>query len=357
MMAKNSLCFAWAFEFMLKGHKSTVCSMLNLFGYMITINCGLYFLFISRDWRPLLMTLFYISLTGYVLVTLICPESPKWLLFNGRSAEAIKSLNYIAWFNRSPNRIAEDTIFVEAAISGNLEVNATKNLGRSFTQHLSQLSRRATQVLDARRAPKKNSLYCLLLYFCIMMPAIQIQYFCMYFLASSIDSNKFINLSLAGTGEFIGCIISIILLTRMHDHHVFQFFAVLAAISNVLFYLMPAGIFQFIFFTTFVMGLAGQNNSIIILTELRIPPENSGAAITIMTTLGTLTGSFSPYIVGSGFPVSMIVPSALACCNFILAWQLGQPEDVLPKAVKLSNNVTLVKVEDVSQIVPDAIHN
>jgi len=181
-----------------------------------------------------------------------------------------------------------------------------------------------------------------------MMPAIQIQYYCMYFLATSIESNKFINLSLTGTGEFLGCIISTILLSRMHDHHVFQISAVLAATSNLVFYTLPVGISQYICFTTFVMGLSGQFNSILILTELRIPPENSGAAITIITTIGTLSGSFSPYIVGSGYPVSMIVPSALAVCNLILAWRLGQPADVLPKAVKISQNVTLMKIENVN---------
>lgn len=78
---------------------------------------GVYFLFISRDWQPLIYTFFYVHIAGYLLVTALCPESPKWLLLQGKRKEAIDALNYIAKINRSPNRISSSTYFAEQAIA------------------------------------------------------------------------------------------------------------------------------------------------------------------------------------------------------------------------------------------------
>ena len=57
MMAKNSLCMIWAFEFLLKDHKGSVNSCINMTGYVFCVSAGLYFLFISNDWKPLVVTM------------------------------------------------------------------------------------------------------------------------------------------------------------------------------------------------------------------------------------------------------------------------------------------------------------
>jgi len=46
-----------------------------------------------------------------ILYLLIVPESPKWLLIKkgSRSKEAIKVLNYIAWFNGTTYRVPPNT--------------------------------------------------------------------------------------------------------------------------------------------------------------------------------------------------------------------------------------------------------
>jgi len=43
------------------------------------------------------------------------PESAPWLLATGRRKRAIRTLNYIAWFNGSTERISMDANFVENA--------------------------------------------------------------------------------------------------------------------------------------------------------------------------------------------------------------------------------------------------
>ena len=84
---------------------------------MVFIVAGVYFLFISRDWKPLIQVYMYCSIAGYLLVSALCVESPKWLLLQSRRKEAIDALNYIAKVNRSPNRISASSLFTEQAIA------------------------------------------------------------------------------------------------------------------------------------------------------------------------------------------------------------------------------------------------
>lgn len=295
------------------------------------------------------------------MISLICPDSPKWLLLQGRTKEAIDALNYIAWFNRSPNRISPDTMFIEAAIAGNLENNESYNADQSVSRAISQLTLRATQMLETRRdaqtGPKKRTTRCTLLFFLIMMPILSTQYYSMYFLAATVGTNKFINCCLIGSGEIIGATLTAFLLSRMHDHYVFISAAVLACVANFAYYFVPEGGAQFACFLLFVVGLSGQFNSIYVVIELRIPPENVGAAIVIVTTVGTLVSSIAPYIVNFGFPSTLIIPSCLAAMNAAMMTYVGAPESFLPKAVKLSKNVTILKLETVNQVINDTIQN
>ena len=80
MMAKNSLVYTWTFEFLLKDHKPLGSSIVNMLEFATCIIAGIYFLFINRNVAPLLNFFFVISVTGYVSVSLLVPESPKWLL-------------------------------------------------------------------------------------------------------------------------------------------------------------------------------------------------------------------------------------------------------------------------------------
>ena len=133
MCAKNSVCFTWLFELVNKDHKSYASCAVSMLEFATGIIGGAYFLFVSRDWAPLVKVWFYIALACFVLLSTFCPESPKWLLLQGRVKEAIDSLNYIAKFNGSEERISYDTKFVESAVGENLENNETFNTTKSFT--------------------------------------------------------------------------------------------------------------------------------------------------------------------------------------------------------------------------------
>ena len=80
MMVKNSLVYTWTFEFLLNDHKPIGISIVNILEFGNCIIAGVYFICISRDVTPLLNFLFGTGVIGYVSVSLLLPESPKWLL-------------------------------------------------------------------------------------------------------------------------------------------------------------------------------------------------------------------------------------------------------------------------------------
>ena len=72
----------------------------------------LYFLYVSKNWVYLSLFFCFLSYLALALA-FICPESPRWHLVNGRSVEAIDTLNKIAEMNKVDGRIPSDTVFAE----------------------------------------------------------------------------------------------------------------------------------------------------------------------------------------------------------------------------------------------------
>ena len=95
----------------------------------------LYFMYVSKDWYPLN---FYVLLLSYIsfVLTFLCPESPRWLLVNGRTKEAIEVLNYIALWNGNSQRIPEDAQFVEdpTTIGGNAAPEEARKRATSLVE-------------------------------------------------------------------------------------------------------------------------------------------------------------------------------------------------------------------------------
>ena len=117
MMIKNSLAYIWGFEITHSRHKSFASSTINLVDFSNAAIAGCFFLFVENDWYALYSIWVALSAAAYLTLLCFCTESPKWLLMQGRTKEAIDSLNYIAWFNGSVHRIPADTDFIEAPLS------------------------------------------------------------------------------------------------------------------------------------------------------------------------------------------------------------------------------------------------
>ena len=106
-----------------------------------------------------------------------------------------------------------------------------------------------------------------------------------------------------------------------------------------------------------VFGIAGQFNGIMIISEMRVPPQNLGSAIVILMTVGTMTAAVSPMLAQISDTFNIIYPSALALSTLILSCFLIEPGTFLPKSVKLSENVTLLKTDALNQIINDSVQN
>lgn len=357
MPQKNSLCYAWLFELMVQRHKVTANTCLNMGDFGTILIVGIVFMFVTPNWAPLYLAFYIIGITGFLFIVLLCPESPKWLLLKGRQKEAIRALNYIARFNMSPNRISEDAEFIEAAVAQNLQNTDNFNHEQTIDDAISSLSARAFRPFEQRvqQTKGKVSFAKQLALLAPIMCMITMQYNALYFMVTVIGGNIFVNCIVMGCGEIMAGFISGWLLRKLKDTHVFLGANILVALFNTVFYYVPAGTPQYLCLLLTIIGVAIQWNSIYILVELRIPPENVGSAIVIVSTLGQLSSTITPMISQSGYPVTMFFILILNTVNITLMCFLSEPGAYLPQEIKISESVTLVKVEQACSIFNDSV--
>ena len=95
---KVGVSYVWLSECVGYSYKSTAFTLINIFDGMTMAIVCLYYMNVSVDWFWLCL---FFCLLSYVATAtiLICPESPRWHLVNGRTAEAIVALNKIAEMN------------------------------------------------------------------------------------------------------------------------------------------------------------------------------------------------------------------------------------------------------------------
>ena len=146
------------------------------------------------------------------------------------------------------------------------------------------------------KQPAESSVAGQLIIMSLMTSSISIQYYAVYYLAADIGGNLFTNLILLSIGASISGIVSGYLINVYSDVRVFQSFALCTGIFNMLFYFVTGSIFKYICFIMTAFGAAAQYCVIFIIIELRIPPENIGAAIAIVLTIGNVAASLSPFV-------------------------------------------------------------
>ena len=73
-----------------------------------------YFIFVSKDWFPLVFTMTVLSTLSYLVICFTLPESPIWLLNQGRNQDAIDALNSIGRMNGVKRQIPKNAIFLES---------------------------------------------------------------------------------------------------------------------------------------------------------------------------------------------------------------------------------------------------
>lgn len=81
LMAKQALCYSWVFDLLMKDHKSSALTCIHLLDFSTCVIGGIYFVLSEQpDWRELIYPLFCLGVIGFLMCSLLLPESPKWLL-------------------------------------------------------------------------------------------------------------------------------------------------------------------------------------------------------------------------------------------------------------------------------------
>jgi len=96
-----------------------------------------------------------------------------------------------------------------------------------------------------------------LILLCLIMQAIQVQFYSSYILASVIGSDIFMNLIMIGIGQVLASLLCGLLFQSYTDSKVFQTFTVMTCLSNLVFYFVPAGIAQSVCLIVMVFGIVG----------------------------------------------------------------------------------------------------
>ena len=89
----------WAQELVPAQNTTSIAVSLSTFDSGSLAFICLYFLLISKDWFPLMLVSVIMSVISLLICAILLPESPIWLLQNGREQEAIAAFNFIGKIN------------------------------------------------------------------------------------------------------------------------------------------------------------------------------------------------------------------------------------------------------------------
>lgn len=141
---KNSVVYVYAVELVPARRSGPVNISLTSFDSATMAIVCLYFLLISKDWFPLCLGMMLLSTVSFLGIVFLLPESPIWLLQQGRVQDAIAAFNRIGKINRSAKRIPEDAVFREVAKQDNradTEVSQASGPNLETSRNLSRNNR------------------------------------------------------------------------------------------------------------------------------------------------------------------------------------------------------------------------
>ena len=171
----------------------------------------------------------------------------------------------------------------------------------------------------------------------------------------SLEGNKYVNGMLL---SIVGCaagFITGIILGKFKDTHVYILCGILGLTFNVLFYYTQSPTLKYAFLCFIIFGTAGAFNTMFVVMEMRIPPENLGSATVLMSVMGGAGCSTTPTIALMQDPLRMIIFSGIIASGLIWVFILPNPGKYLPKSIKLNNNVTHLQYDNMSLAINDSV--
>ena len=231
---KNSISFVWIFELVENKYKSACCSTVNTVDTLTMVVMGFYILFVSRNWFPIELAYFCVSLVNYICMLLFMPESPKWLLINGHTDRAIAEFNYIAKVNGSSNRIPETAQFIEAALAGHGDYgnDREQDLALSFERRrdfrplnktTSSISANHSMMsMNTSSQQSRLSASTILAMIAVMWVCTDTAYSFVYVNITNVQGNVFVNCIILGAADTFSNIFSGFLMQIMPEDSAFQ---------------------------------------------------------------------------------------------------------------------------------------
>ena len=104
-MLKASLPYVYISELVPPENTSTTASLMTSYDSSTLVFLNIFFLLISRDWFPITLIMTIISMFALFVAIFLIPESPSWLLSQGRVEDAINAFNKMASINKVSYRI------------------------------------------------------------------------------------------------------------------------------------------------------------------------------------------------------------------------------------------------------------
>jgi len=206
-MLKVQVPYVWVAEIVpaARATLSSVC--LTSFDSSTLMIACLYFILISRDWLPLILSMTVLSTLALLYALIFIPESPHWLLAQGRVSETIDAFNSMAKFNGVNARIPKGSTFMETA-----DRESIMDANEATPTNLSQLV--ANNLSLHQRHARPDRVNCLLIVMIMIMAGgVNNGYWMTLFNVTNVEGNKFINGIILGAAEMSSGILSGFLIT------------------------------------------------------------------------------------------------------------------------------------------------
>ena len=115
-MLKATVPYVYVSELVAPKNAASVSVMATSFDSSTLLVFNTYLLCISRNMMPLILTMTSLAALALLIAVILIPESPSWLLSQGRVNDAIDSFNQMARVNGVKARIPQGSTFHETGL-------------------------------------------------------------------------------------------------------------------------------------------------------------------------------------------------------------------------------------------------
>ena len=195
-MLKMSLPYIYMAELVPPSYTASTSVSMTSFDSSPMFVYSLYLLFISRNWMPIILATTILAAISLIFAAICMPESPSWLLSQGRVEEAIDSFNVIAKFNGVSARIPHGTTFHEAGGVQTTIVTSPANISQLVANNLSM-----HKTADVTSAPRVK--WSIVIMLTLMAIGAQNAYWLTLLNVTNLKGNTFINGLILGSAELL----------------------------------------------------------------------------------------------------------------------------------------------------------